>query len=80
MYDFAVHIHASAPTRIDLAGQLLRLARQIRDLLRLRDVPGEEDDAAEIELARQHPHVVRDRMTVEPHDRELTDMTADIPQ
>ena len=64
----------------DLAGQLLRLARQIGDLLGRLDVAREEDDAAEIELARQRPDLRRHVEAVEPDDRQLTDMAANVTQ
>ena len=38
-----------------LVGELLRLAREIRDLLRRVDVAREEDDAAKVELTREQP-------------------------
>src|SRR5256885_1331195 len=61
-----------------LAGERLRFARQIGDLLGRFDVAREEDDAAQIELARERAHVRRQRVPLESHDGQLADMAADV--
>ena len=63
-----------------LLGERLRLARQIGDLLGLVDVAREEDDAAEVELARKRPQLGRNRVAGEAGDRKLADVATDILQ
>src|SRR5213079_1896511 len=58
----------------------LRLARQLRHLLRLGDVAREEDHAAEIERLREPPQVFGNRVAREAGDRELSRMTAEVPE
>ena len=60
------------------SASVLRLARDLGDLLRLVDVAGEEDDAAEIELAGQRPELRRYRMAGESRDRQLADVTSNV--
>ncbi len=75
--DAAAFLIDAHPER-QLVRQRLRLARNLRDLLRLDDVPGEQDDAAEIELAREGAQVRRDRLARKSRDCELTDVPAKI--
>ncbi len=56
----------------------LRLARDLRHLFGLDDVAGEEDDAAEIELARESAQIRRDGVAGKPCNRELTDVTTNL--
>ena len=64
----------------DLPGERLRFPRELGDLLRAFHVAREQNDAAQVELARQALHLGRDRMAVEPDERELPRMAAQIPQ
>ena len=59
-------------------GQRLRLAREVGDLLGLVDVAGEEDHAAEIELAGERLELRRDRVAGEAGDRQLTDVPSNV--
>ena len=62
-----------------LAGQRLCLARDFRDLFRGLDVPGEEDDAAEVEFLRERVQVRRETVPRESGKRDLTCMPAYVP-
>ena len=54
---------------------IVRLAREIGHLFGRLDVPGEEDDAAEIELARERSKFGGDVVAVETGDRQLPDVS-----
>ena len=64
----------------DLRRERLRLPRQIRDLLGRLDVAREEDDAAEIELARERSGLGRQIVSVESHDRQLSHVATQVPK
>ena len=53
-----------------------RLETELRDLLRLGDVSGEQNHAAEAELARQRLQFDRQRMAVESGDQQLADLSS----
>ncbi len=60
-------------------GQRLRFARHLRDLFRRLDVPGEEDDAAEVELPGERAKVGGDAVPRESGKRDLPRMPAYVP-
>jgi len=56
------------------------LARQLGDLLRLDDVAGEVDDAAEIELGDEPAQIRGHGVTLEADDRDAPDVPPDFPK
>ena len=62
-----------------LSGERLGLARDFSDLFGGLDIPGEEDDAAEIEFLRQRVQVRRETVPRESGKRDLTCMPAYVP-
>ncbi len=61
-----------------LLRQRLRLPRHLGHLIRLLDVAREEDDAAEVELARERSHLGGNLVTAEARDRQLTDVSTNL--
>ena len=61
-----------------LLRERLRVARHLGHLIRGHDVAREENDPAEIELARERPEVRRDGIAGEPGNRELADVTTNV--
>ena len=64
----------STLTQAGSSGPSLRLGGQLRDLLRRLDVAREQDDAAQIELARQRAQLRRDRCPGEAGNQQLPDI------
>ena len=63
-------------------GQLLRkslrLPRHLSHLIRGLDISREENDAAQVELARDRSHFGGNLVTAEARDRQLTDVSTDL--
>ena len=62
-----------------LRRELLRLAREIRHLFRPVHVAREENDAAKVELTRQHSQIGRNGVPRKAGNRKLARMAAHIP-
>ena len=54
--------------------------RDLGDLLGRFDVALEQDDPAQVELARERPHLRRNLEAIEPADEKLSDVAADVTE